>query len=217
MESTSFTNVQMQSSSRWLALVTRLTAWECACIALQSLPCCILPGSRCKPSQWDKPMTLEHSTLFCLLWPAHLRVLSLLPTVLLSVNINCLSYLILLLVPPFLLTHVFSAARFLLGKKHTKNSGVTQENGERGSSKGRVLCVCNRRPPVRGRIMSLAFGQLVTLLSCEVSDESDKDHENAKRLLLSVSWVPFFSNKECAKNSPTHTLLLFLYFCNSLL
>lgn len=200
----------MQSSSRWLALVTRLTARECACIALQSVPSCISPGSRCKPSQWDKPMTSEHSPIFCLLCPAHSRFLFSFPpsrsqstsTVhrISSCSTSLLSSLLM----------CFSVARFLLGKKHAKNGGVTQEDGERGSSKGTVQCVCNRRPPVRGRIMSLAFGQLVTLLSCEISDEPDKDHENAKRLLLSVSWVAFFSYKECAKNSPTHALFSFL-------
>lgn len=72
--------------------------------------------------------------------------------------------------------------------------------------------VCNRRPPVRGRIMSLAFGLLVTLLSCEVSDEPDKDHENAKRLLLSVSSVPFLATKNVLKIDPLRLFSLFHKF-----
>lgn len=67
---------------------------------------------------------------------------------------------------------------------------------------------------VNGRVMCLAFWQLVTLLTCEVSDEPDKDPENAE-CLISVSWVPIFSYKECTKIAPP-TLSLF-YFCTSLL
>lgn len=80
---------------------------------------------------------------------------------------------------------------------------VTQEGCKRGSSKGRVQFMCHRRSPVKGRVMSLAFGRL---WRCSLVSYQTRLTKTLR--MPNVSRVSFFSYKECAKNSPTHACCL---------
>lgn len=153
-------------------------------------------------------MTLEHSKIFCLLLsPIHSHPLSRLPTVSLSADISRPSYLILLHVLFFIFTFPFLcfwAVRFLPQKTQPSSyPSVTQERCKRGSSKGRVQFMCNRRSPVKGRVMSLAFGRL---WRCSLVSYQTRLTKTLR--MPNVSRVSFFSYKECAKNSPTHACCL---------
>lgn len=95
-------------------------------------------------------------------------------------------------------------------RKHTAlHLALCDAGGEKkGSSKGRAQFMSNRRSPVKGRVMSLAFGRLwrCSLVSYQM--------RLTKTLRMpNVSWVSFFSYKECAKNSPTHACCLVFSFC----
>lgn len=191
----------------WLALVTQPRAWECPPkVSLFHITRVTLKTQSVGQSDDAGAFQDLLSPLSNTFSPSHYLSVSRHHPSIVSHPASRLSHYLYFSFPLFLSSEIPP----LENTQPSSWPSVTQEGSKRGSSKRRVRCVCNRRTPVKGRVMSLAFGRL---WRCSLVSYQTRLTKTLR--MPDVSWVSFFSYKECAKNSPIHTSCFYFPFVPS--